>query len=335
MKINDRVYGEQTIDNKMIEEIIKTKEMQRLKGIHQHGTWHMVKNKFSYKNWTFPGYDFSRFEHSLGVYFLLRMFNASTEEQIAGLIHDVSHFTFSHVIDYVFGESHRQEFAEKFQDKLIRNSSMDAILIKNSIDVDAILEKSNFKMLEKDLPDICADRLDYLFRDSLVFYLTDKKLINRLIKSLTINDDEFIFSNGLSARQAARLYLESSKSMWTNPYQSASYQILSIALKAALDKGLIEEKDFYLTDDFLLKKVLNSGNKDVLEMMSLLKNLNVKEGTRDDYDFCVIVKARCIDPKFLDGDSIKRVSDIDEKFKRDIKQFQEWVKEGFYIKIIR
>jgi len=325
MKINDHVYGEQIIDNEVINKLIKAKEMQRLKGIHQHGTWHIMN----------PRIDTSRFEHSLGVYFLLRKFNASFEEQIAGLIHDISHFPFSHVIDYVFGERDSQEFAEKFHEKIIKNSSINAILKENNINTEFILNKHNFKMLENDLPDICADRLDYLFRDSIIFKNLDHKIVENLLGSLVVNNEEFVINNEENAKKIARLYLEMSKAMWVNPLQSASYQILADAIKIAFDKGFIKEEDFHSTDIEVFKKLKNSKDKKIIEMINTLKNLKVKETSKNDYDFHTAGKARCIDPKFLDGNKIKRVSDVDKKFKNNIEEFKKWVKKGFYIKIIR
>jgi hypothetical protein len=325
MKVIDNVYGEQITDDEIIKKLIKTKEMQRLKDIHQHGTWHFIDPKF----------DTSRFEHSLGVYFLLRKFNASFEEQIAGLIHDISHFAFSHVIDYVFGKISSQEVAEKFNNKIIKKSLIPSILKDNNIDIDFILDKHNFKMLERDLPGICADRLDYLFRDSIIFGSANHSSVNSMLNSLLVRDDEFIISDEESAKKIAKLYLETSKKMWVNPLQSASYQILANAIKIALEKSIIKEKDFYLTDEFLLKKLKKSKDNKIIEMIKILENLNVKESNENDYDFHTTGKARYIDPKFLDGSKIKRVSEVDKKFKNEIKEFQQWVNKGFYVKIIR
>lgn len=324
MIVIDNVYGKQVIENEIIKNIINTEEMQRLKGIHQHGTYH-----FSIPNL------YSRYEHSLGVFFLLRKFKAPFEEQVAGLIHDISHFPFSHVIDYVFGENSSQEFAEKFHSEIVKKSLISSVLKENNLDINFILDKHNFKMLENELPDICADRIDYFLRDIIVFRLANNIVVNNILNSFLVMNREFIINNEINAKNIARLYLKISRKIWINPLQSALYQILADAIKMALEKEIIKEKDFYLTDDIFFKKLMNSKDKKILRMLSVLKNLNVKESNKDDYDFHTTGKARYIDPKFLDVDKIKRVSEIDKKFKRDIKEFQEWVKKGFYIKIIR
>lgn len=52
-----------------------------------------------------------RYDHSVGVMLLIRMLGGTLEEQIAGLLHDVSHTAFSHVADYVF-ENRDEDYHE-------------------------------------------------------------------------------------------------------------------------------------------------------------------------------------------------------------------------------
>lgn len=113
MIISDVLYGEFKVDP-VVEELILSKSVQRLKGIHQTGASYLVN-----KEW-----NVTRFDHSVGVMLLVKKLGGSVEEQIAGLLHDVSHTAFSHVIDYVFdnrNESYHEEIfssvvkTQKFQ----------------------------------------------------------------------------------------------------------------------------------------------------------------------------------------------------------------------------
>lgn len=90
MIISDVLYGEFEVDQ-VVEELILSKSVQRLKGIHQTGASYLVN-----KEW-----NVTRFDHSVGVMLLVKKLGGSVEEQIAGLLHDVSHTAFSHVVDYV------------------------------------------------------------------------------------------------------------------------------------------------------------------------------------------------------------------------------------------
>lgn len=106
MQINDKIYGTFEITDPLAKEIIKTKAMQRLKGICQYTTLCFI----------YPECDTTRFEHCLGVYFLLKKLNAPYEEQIAGLIHDIAHTAYSHLIDFVYNQGSTQEVHEEFHE---------------------------------------------------------------------------------------------------------------------------------------------------------------------------------------------------------------------------
>ncbi len=97
--------------------------------------------------------------------FLLKKYDASLEEQIAGLLHDVPHTAFSHVVDFVFGTGKHQGYHERFMKQVIYDSEIPSILEEHGIDVEEVLDESNFKLLERGVPDLCADRIDYFLRD--------------------------------------------------------------------------------------------------------------------------------------------------------------------------
>ena len=91
MRWNDRVYGEVTVDDPKALALIETPTFRRLKGVKQAGP----------SAFAFPFKTVTRYEHSLGVYLLLRKLGAGAKEQLAGLLHDVSHTAFSHAVDFV------------------------------------------------------------------------------------------------------------------------------------------------------------------------------------------------------------------------------------------
>lgn len=70
MKYIDRVYGSFEITEPVILELINSSTLQRLNEIDQAG----------YQEPYFPGTAHSRFEHSVGVYLLLKIYNAPIEE---------------------------------------------------------------------------------------------------------------------------------------------------------------------------------------------------------------------------------------------------------------
>ena len=68
MRWQDRVYGEVEIEDPAILDLIDCETFQRLRGIHQAGPSALP----------FPFKDVTRFEHSLGVFVLLRKARRST-----------------------------------------------------------------------------------------------------------------------------------------------------------------------------------------------------------------------------------------------------------------
>ena len=120
MKIEDRVYGEEEIEERILIDLINCKSVQRLRGLAQYG----FPDEYYHKN------GFSRYEHSLGVLIFLRRLGAKLDEQIAGLLHDVSHTSFSHVIDWAIGNPEREDFQDKNHLNIIKNSEIPGILEK-------------------------------------------------------------------------------------------------------------------------------------------------------------------------------------------------------------
>lgn len=90
MIIEDPVYGRWKVEE-VLGELIHSPPVQRLQKIHPGGAAHLVHS----------AWNVTRFEHSVGVMLLIRHLGGSLEEQVAGLLHDVSHTAFSHVVDIV------------------------------------------------------------------------------------------------------------------------------------------------------------------------------------------------------------------------------------------
>lgn len=115
----DTLYGETEITEPVILDLIKTKEFQRLQGLNQSGI------PFPYPR----RQEFTRYDHSIGVYLLLQKLGASIEEQIAGLVHDVSHTAFSHAIDWVYIKNGgNEEMQDDAHEDYVLNSLIPEIL---------------------------------------------------------------------------------------------------------------------------------------------------------------------------------------------------------------
>ena len=323
MIVVDKVYGKQKVDNGLIIELLGSPELKRLDGVGQYGTWKMLDKKF----------DTTRLEHSFGVYVLLKRFGADLNEQVAGLLHDVNHTAFSHVVDYVLGDPETQEFGDAKHKDIILSSSIPAILKNHNVDVHKVSDHHSFGLLDKDLPDLCCDRLDYCLRDALCCGFIDQKGVSEILDDLYVYEGEIICNNKAAAHRLASLFLKMSKFLWSNGVQAGSYLLLADALKIAVKENIISVDDFYSTDDVLFNKLKDSGNEKILELLGNIRKDAIVPGTKDDHDIFSKSKARFIDPKFINNCSVKKLSDVDPMFKKEVEDFKAWIAPGFYIKV--
>ena len=312
MKYTDRVYGSFEITEPVILELINSSTLQRLKEIDQVG----------YFEPHFPGTAHSRFEHSVGVYLLLKKHEASIEEQIAGLIHDVSHSAFSHCIDYVLdaGSEKEHNHQDNVFDDYVRKSEIPEILKKHNFDLEYILDDKNFPLKENNLPDLCADRIDYSLRTATVFKEVESGKF--FINNLTAKDGKWIFKDFESAKKYAELFLKLNTDYYAGLPSAVMFQTVRDCLRYALSKGYISETDLYATDKIVLAKIEPHINSDP-KLNLLFKRMNNKIGFRNDpinYDGKVFCKSRVVDPFCWHNGEVKRVSEIEPSWVDIIKQ---------------
>lgn len=316
MKYTDRIYGEFEIDEPVLLELIAGPSLQRLKGIDQAG----------YYEPHFPGISHSRFEHSMGVFCLLRKYGASLEEQIAGLIHDVSHSAFSHCIDYIKGGDggKNQEHQDNLFDDYVRKSEIPAILGKYGIDLNYILDDANFPLKERPLPDLCADRIDYSLRTTVIMGEMDKDDVGWLLSHLKVTDNRWVFGKFEYARLYTNLFRMLNSKYWAGLPGAAMHSGVGAYLKHALGKGYITWDDLYVDDSHVMGKIACHHAQDrILRQLFDRMNLKVKYvQDRNNFESRIYMKSRVVDPLFIDGKALKRVSAMDQRWANDLKSEQ-------------
>jgi len=323
MHIKDRIYGLHTVTEPVLCELLTTAPVRRLTGINQAGA----------SQYVVAGKTVTRYEHSVGVMLLIRLLGGSLEEQIAGLLHDVPHTAFSHVIDFVFAnDSH--EYHEKFHSDIIMDSEIPVILAGHNLDVHKILDHRNFPLLERELPDLCADRIDYTLRD-MTASIGYKDSIPMYISNLTVSHNEIVFTSPDIARQFALDFLYMDETRWSHPYEIALFQILAEAIKIGLHKGILAHDDLFQNDSFVYNKLNGADDPDIRAKLSMINPSLIITDDPDDYHFFSRTKLRFVNPKFLTTDgTIARVSDHDPEFDNILAAHKERVTRGSYIKIL-
>lgn len=329
MICKDRVYGTVEIEDRVILKLMNSNVVQRLKGINQGGPLLLLN-----PDHFLSGYKTTRLDHSLGVCILLKRFNASLEEQIAGLLHDISHMVFSHATDFLFDRGIQQDYHELFHEKIILDSEIPSILKKHNIDVKDILDDKKFPLLERKLPDLCADRIDYFLRDMCIYDGLIKEKVDTILNSLTVFKKEIVFNNIEMARLFAEKFIQANRMLYCNPFQSALFKVTSDALKLAMSKGFMNEDDLFSTDNLVLEKLRESNDEEIMDKLNLISNFGVIEDKKN-YDFHLKSKVRCVDPKIIVDGKIVRLSDLDESYKKTMNDFISETSKGFFVKIKR
>ena len=327
MHYEDRVYGKVEITEPVILELINCPTFQRLKEIDQIGYFEPY----------FPGTAHSRFEHSMGVFLLLDKYKAPIEERIAGLIHDVSHSAFSHCIDYVLyiGSEKEHNHQDNVFDEFGRESQIPEILKKYNLDINYILDDNNFPLKEKDLPDLCADRIDYSFKTAVIFKELEQKDAQEILDNLTVKDNNWVFENLEFAKKYAELFLKLNAKYYASIQSAVMFRTVGDYLRYALQKNYIEQDDLYSTDKKVLSKIAKFHKLDS-HLKILFDRMNNKIGFKNDpdkYDVQVYCKSRVVDPLYKTGNEMKRISEIDKDWKTVLDK--EMTAKSYFIKFDR
>lgn len=218
----DPVYGYVHVYDRLIWDLIQTKEVQRLRRIKQLGGTYMV----------FHTAEHSRFSHSLGVYEMARQMiralyhrqmELEEEERLlvlsAALLHDLGHGPFSHSFESVFEVRH-----ERFTERIIMedtevNRVLEAYKPGFATKVRDVINKTypNQVVINIISSQLDADRLDYLLRDA---YFTGAPYgeidVDRILRTMRVENDKIVYK--VSGMHAIEDYLMSRYQMYWQVY---------------------------------------------------------------------------------------------------------------------
>ena len=299
IEINDRLYGETTFEEPVLIELLNSRAMQRLKGISQFG----LPKEFC----PFPG--FSRYEHSVGVAILLKKLKAGLEEQVAGLTHDVSHPAFSHLVDWVLGNREKEDHQDRNHKKIVSSSDIPEILNRHGFEPERIIDVKKYGLLEREAPDLCADRVDYAIREFKTW--AAPSIVGDCLDNLVNHNGRIEFYTADSAINFAFAYAKCQREHWGGAECTVRWEIFSQALKTALKNGIIKEDDFYMEDEQILRKLRVNGNVEIgiaLEMLDR-KRLKLRENSENP-QYKLKKKFRYIDPAYINKREVHKLSGL-------------------------
>ncbi|MFO0951814.1 MAG: HD domain-containing protein [Isosphaeraceae bacterium] len=297
MRWNSRVY-ETTVDDPDLIALIECPTFQRLKRIRQAGP----------SAFAFPFKTVSRFEHSLGVYVLLRRLGACRREQVAGLLHDVSHTAFSHAVDFVFS-SEEQDHHEELKPVFLKRPDLVAALARMGFRPEEFYDDSVYPLLERPLPWLCADRLDYFLRDSLACGVTSREAADRVLAHVTVMDQTIVFDDPVVAREAVALFAEMNRDWWASLIESYIYNEFADALREGLRLGALTQADLYEDDGHVLARLRAASSPLIEAKLDHIRDFRPER--LEGFVPRVIPKARWLDPPVRTGPGqFRRLSEL-------------------------
>ena len=298
MRWVDRVYGEVEIDDAKVLALIACPTFERLKGIRQAGPSAFA---FSFKN-------VSRHEHSLGVYLLLQRLGAGCKEQVAGLLHDLSHTAFSHAVDFVFS-SEEQDHHESLKPVFLKQPDIMSALVGMGYVPEEFFDDSVYPLLERPLPWLCADRLDYFYRDSLAAGVSTPRTVARSLAHLDVVDGTIVFDDADVARETAAKFAEMNRHWWASPTESYIYNEFADALREAFRLGCLTRDDLLADDAHVLERLEASPSPLIRDKLDNV--LHFRPELLEGFVPKVEPKLRWLDPPVKTGSGFKRLSEID------------------------
>ena len=304
MIYDDAVYGRYQINAPVLLDLMNSNAMQRLKGIMQHGISGLI-------GITAP---ISRFEHSVGAMLLVQRLGAELDEQIAALLHDVSHTAFSHVIDYVFdGHDHQSYHDEKKEEYLI-HTDVPAILQKHGYDWRDFLHEDDYPLLEQSSPRLCADRIDYFLRDSQPLGLATAVDIAFVLDHLVVAENRIATDDLTAAQWLGYTFIKADDASWANFDEVGLYEVTAVAIKRALQIGAITESDIWGIDEPMWAKMQNHPDAELQASLRLITPQTKFAWDEQNPTFRVSTKLRAIDPDIVVDGELHPLSSLDADF---------------------
>ena len=215
--INDPVFGFIKIPGGTLMSIVDHPLMQRLRNIKQVGLASVV----------YPGAQHTRFQHSLGAYYLMSeavrslsqkgifIFDSEAEAVMAAiLMHDIGHGPYSHVLEHTLVDGVSHEDVSLMMMEQINNEMNGSLNLALNIFKNEYPKRFLHQLISSQLD---MDRLDYLRRDSFFTGVTEGNIGSaRIIKMLNVIDDQLVVeSKGIYSIEN---YLTSRRLMYWQVY---------------------------------------------------------------------------------------------------------------------
>lgn len=326
------LYGTTIITEPVLIALIKSPAFERLKHIHQYGVHRFIQQSHQ------PF--FTRYEHSLGVFFVTRKFGAPLAEQIDALLHDVSHTVFSHVGDSVFNSNYRtgkQSYQDEIHEKYLQQVRVADILRSFGYTVTEVITegKKQHRCFDQDLPNLCADRIEYNLSGGVLDGYITRAEIDLILADLRYEAEQWFFMTQDIAKKFAHVSLQLSENRWGSAWGAFVDHCAAQAIKRAHVLQIITLDDIhYSTDDVIWNKLCSCNDAHIARFIACIQNCHTRyeRCCADAHDIHVTGKFSGTDPFVKKGDVLYRLSELDREYAALFTRVKTTVRNGSYIR---
>ena len=308
-------------------EYIYTPEMLRLDGISMScGTFYtrIYNDKYYYSTLT----------HSVAVALIVWNFTHDKKQTIAALFHDIATPAFKHCIDFMNGDSERQESTEEKTEEVIRNSKeIQELLLRDNINVIDVIDYLEYPIADNETPRLSADRFEYTLSGGLYqVKIFDVKDIKNYYNNIVIlKNEDNIEELGFKDKEICEKFIHDISRLWPRWIEDEDrlcMQLIADIIKRSNINGEITIEDLYkCSEKEIIQLIKNSKDEEIRKAFKRFEEATRDKVYKSDFPkkeiYCTTVKGkkRYVNPLVDCNNKISRIKDISDKANKDIDEF--------------
>jgi HD superfamily phosphohydrolase len=200
-------------------------------------------------------------------------------------------------------------------------SEIPAILARHSIDLRPALHPDSFPLLERPLPDLCADRIDYALRELHAVGMITSGEAAGFVSQLLPTEDGLVVSKIEAAIWFSDHFLYANDSFWTGPEEAGAYWALAGAIRRAFELGAFTRADLFSTDDEAMYKLRSLDDSLIQAYLALLDpSTHFFEAAPHGPYFVTHMKQRAVDPLVRLNDNTTRLSQLSNHYAQMLRR---------------
>src|SRR5262249_23069459 len=135
-------------------------------------------------------------------------------------------------------------------------------------------DDSRYPLLERPLPLLCADRLDYFLRDGLACRVVTACEVERILGQLTVVESTIAMSDLQVAREAAALFDVMNRDWWASSTEAFIYNEFADALREGFRLHILNESDLLTEDAKVLAKLESAASPLIEQKLATIREFH-------------------------------------------------------------